>query len=430
MGLDLSGYEGPRGSAPNELPEVLECVNRVFRLSRDMEPTMAQEFPLLFAESNAENLRVIRKGGRVVSHVGIFEMDASMLGYRLRVGMIGAVSTLEEERGKGLASLLLADAMEKMKRDGVELVMVSGERSLYDKAGCAIAGGSYQGSFERDDALRSAQRLAQNGGPSLLVTEGGEPSSYVQIYEREPVRYVRPLDNWKKLLSGMAWQESGSGLHYARYAFLAEEGGKPLGYAIFHAAENGIGELVEYAGDREAVSACVTKGMISLGLRELRLTVSWWDLPALSKLKQIGVKFSPHTTQKQGTVKVLDPQGLLDAIRPLLVERAGEVADSLHLVKRSKKPSAKRGVDEVSGMGSGIGDQEEFALNLREETHEIGGAKELAWLFFGLPEEVEPDFQRFMPTRDFLPKKGLLGQVIKAALPIPYFAYGLYYTRR
>jgi len=82
--------------------------------------------------------------------------------------------------------------------------------------------------------------------------------------------------------------------------------------------------------------------MISLGLRELRLTVSWWDLPALSKLKQIGVKFSPHTTQKQGTVKVLDPQGLLDAIRPLLVERAGEVADSLHLVERSKKTVGKK----------------------------------------------------------------------------------------
>jgi len=131
----MAEIEGPRGAEVDELSEVLDLVNLVFRTSRGMKPTMQEEFPLLFNEKNVENLRIIKVDGKIVSHVGIFECDAIIHGCRLKVGMIGAVCTHPDYRGRGFATRLVEDAMSKMRRDGVNIVMISGIRRLYDRAG-------------------------------------------------------------------------------------------------------------------------------------------------------------------------------------------------------------------------------------------------------------------------------------------------------
>src|SRR5262245_30058482 len=97
-----------RGCRPEELGELGEFTNRIFRGPRPGD--MAAEYPLLFSERNCEQLRVVERDGRLVAHVGICIRDAIILGARLRVASIGAVATDPEHRGLGIASALMADA--------------------------------------------------------------------------------------------------------------------------------------------------------------------------------------------------------------------------------------------------------------------------------------------------------------------------------
>ena len=74
---------------------------------------MKEWFPLIFNRNNLDNMRVMADGDRLVAHVGIYQSGISIYGDRLQTGSIGAVCTHPDYRGKGLATVLFADALKK-----------------------------------------------------------------------------------------------------------------------------------------------------------------------------------------------------------------------------------------------------------------------------------------------------------------------------
>ncbi|MCX8171519.1 MAG: GNAT family N-acetyltransferase, partial [Candidatus Bathyarchaeota archaeon] len=111
--------EGPRAAKPDELPKILDLVNEVFMAPRGLPPIMGEVFQLLFNINNLDNLRVVVRDGKPISHVGIWEGNLLVYGSWLKVGMIGAVCTHRDFRGRGYASTLVMDALRKMRADGV-----------------------------------------------------------------------------------------------------------------------------------------------------------------------------------------------------------------------------------------------------------------------------------------------------------------------
>ena len=94
--------EGPRGLKAHEFESLCTLINTVFR--GNGVGRMEEQYPLLFATENFDQLFVMVEDGVVVSHVGALTRDISVLGCRMSTMSIGAVATYASHRGRGLAT--------------------------------------------------------------------------------------------------------------------------------------------------------------------------------------------------------------------------------------------------------------------------------------------------------------------------------------
>ena len=168
-------------------------VSTVFR------PEMFHDYPQLFNEANREHLRVVATGGKVVCHVGFTERPASLSGCRIDVACIGAVATLPEQRGRGYASAAFQDACERAAADGVDVMLISGGRGLYTRVGCRAVGRDWGFSLTPQTALRLAALPGVAGTAHYTLAPAGPPQigALRALYQREPVRFLRPLEDWE-----------------------------------------------------------------------------------------------------------------------------------------------------------------------------------------------------------------------------------------
>ena len=110
---------------------------------------------------------------------------------------MGSVCTYEEDRDKGLATLLMHDAERHMRREGVDLVIVSGGRGLYRRMKYELAG------LVRHYQV-SAGEVPQ--GLSWREADDSDVGALAQIYARKPVRFRRPLEDFAATLSAFRFQ--------------------------------------------------------------------------------------------------------------------------------------------------------------------------------------------------------------------------------
>jgi aminoglycoside 2'-N-acetyltransferase I len=71
---------------------------------------------ITWVESNDWHVLVL-EAGRVVSHAGIVERTVDVGGMQVRVGGVGAVATLPELQGRGLAGMAMRRAAQFMQED-------------------------------------------------------------------------------------------------------------------------------------------------------------------------------------------------------------------------------------------------------------------------------------------------------------------------
>src|SRR5579862_8267342 len=130
--------DGPRAVRLDEMDALRKLTDVVFR------PGMPEQYPQLFNNENLDNLRVCFDGSTCVSHVGMTQRNASLMGCTIRVCCIGSVATHPDYRNQGLASACFESAVEKAYADGVDVMIVSGGRGLYTRNGCPRLGRDYK----------------------------------------------------------------------------------------------------------------------------------------------------------------------------------------------------------------------------------------------------------------------------------------------
>ncbi|HLJ56386.1 MAG TPA: GNAT family N-acetyltransferase, partial [Chthonomonadaceae bacterium] len=127
--------DGPRGVCEQDMASLRALTGIVMR------PELVDQYPQLFNPANYENLRVCADGEKLVAHVGMTQRNAILYDCRIRTACIGGVCTLPEYRKQGLASACFDDALRKARAEGVDLMIVSGDRNLYRMRGCVHVGG-------------------------------------------------------------------------------------------------------------------------------------------------------------------------------------------------------------------------------------------------------------------------------------------------
>ena len=379
--------EGPRAAKLDELSKIIRLVNSVFMSRRGLPPVMGDLFPQLFNKHNLENLRVIVQDGNPISHVGIWEGKILIYGCLFKIGMIGSVCTHPEHRGKGYASALVEDAFSKMKKDHVDFVLISGFRNLYRRAGCVEAGRVYTYKIKHGTLDLNRENIRIEG------YKEGQVKDLVEVYQREPIRYLRSLEEFR-LLAERGFQCSDIKLKIN----IAKGGGKPLAYiATKFIYDENEPSIAEYAGSRDIVLCLIENLFKDLNIETLKLTVPHHDSSMLHLLES--QKLEKPRSEATASMAIINPQSFLEKIKPYLEERMG------------KKESHKFVSDLMYGQ-----------INLYLDGKEVGfqDPQALTLLFFGAPEKLKDPSQPKVKINPY--RESLLN-----VLPLPTPMYELNY---
>lgn len=370
-GVDREHFEG-----------LIRLLNLVFRPKGDF--SMRDEVPVMFLEENWENLRIVRDGDNVVSHIGLLFRDALAHGCRIPLAMVGAVATHPDRRGAGLATELLHHCFAFARERGACLMQISGGRGLYTRNGARPVGCRLEG-FVAARALASVETAGFRCERFLPA----HIDACAVLYRNKPLRYVRPRGDW-----AIQIEKGKAKAHDARFLAVMRAG-RPAGYVIYGAPNaEGKSHVVEYGGLTAAVLAGL-RTVLAGGVSELRIDVPPFDVEMAEQLAARGVSLVPRPLDC--TIRVVDFPALMEALRGGLVERLGaREAEMLRFVEEGGACRFVRGAESL----------------------DIADPAELAEVIFGVAGAAH---ERLAAC------PGELGERLRAALPMPLPGYDLNY---
>jgi len=378
--------EGPQPATAGIISACVELADSVFR--RGQGPSMRDKYPLSYAEENAENIRIFTDGGRPVAMAAMCEREAVILGTRHRFGCIGSVCTDPAYRGGGLASRLLLDARAKAVRDGCDMMLISGGRSLYRRQGYVDAGGYVVYRAEPD-------QLPEGGQWTVRAWRPEDVDALTGIHAGEPVRLVRTPQQFRALLeTGLA------GLLRATTHVVCRSDGEPVAYAVCQrpgdrGRNEGVLPVYEMAGARWALAHVLGRLLAEHGVAQAALRCLACDAEVRSLADGFGWAAEPQGFQ--GTTGIIAPRRFWEASAPLLAERLGTVFGRI-------------GFD-ASG--------ERVTIRLGDEHLVLAGMSDFTRLVF-LPRGRGP--------ASALPDGSALACALRAMFPMPHVDYGLDYV--
>jgi len=377
--------DGPRALKPDEFESLLELVNAIFYTGRGWPPVMGDDYLLLFNPDNFHNLRVIREDDRIVAHVGTTIQDASILGCHVRVGNIGGVCCEPSLRNRGFAGACFDDACANALSQGVDFLLISGDRSLYRRAGCRRVG-------------LDAEFTVTPEAAAMLKCRGVTHERYrdehleamKRLYENEPVRYLRPREHWQRFI-----RNASSAQHHSDL-WIVRRGSAIVAYCALEPSEPGESSaLEEYAGDRTALLGALDGLMAQQQLKALAIHTQPHDI-ALNALLT-GCPLQPRSAHASGTQLILNFPQFMHRLHPLMEERAGALEAS------------RLSFREYNGTFVFAYDGDTFIATSR------GGAAQVVW---GTYEKHEWQWMREGRGKD----------VLSRIFPIPALWYGFSYV--
>ncbi|MBI1924661.1 GNAT family N-acetyltransferase [Candidatus Poribacteria bacterium] len=372
--------EGPRGTRSEEREPLRQLVGNVFR------PSLMDEYPQLFHDGNLENCRIILEDGKIVSHVGLTQQWASILGCTVGVGCIGGVGTDKAHRGKGYATQLFDDASAKCYAEGFDFMIISGDRSLYRRAGCRKVGRGYEATI----AVEQAERF--DAGVSIVSCTEADIPTLSAIYRAEPVRFLRPREVYERALDCCVVMNRFSGF------WLIKKGDAVRGYAIVSkpSDRDTTVRIAEYAGERTTILGAFAQIGKAYHRQNVALHILGVDGLMRDLLSECGIALKP--SHSAGTVQIVNSPQLMARMRPYFEEILGAAeASRLHF-------TAEEGA---------------YQIRYDADSLTIPERGELAHLIFGTREEM---------VADHLAGEGKVAELMRRVLPIPALWYGINYV--
>jgi GNAT superfamily N-acetyltransferase len=302
--------EGPRPVAPGEKKSLSDLVDNVFNCPSKGQ--MFSHFPEFFSDDNNENLLVFSDGGRVVSHAGLISRWACLHGCTIRVAFLGSVATYEEFRNQGLASRLFAVAMDKARADGADIMMISGGKNIYRRAGAADVGREFQVGIHR-----SAARTIHANDVRLEELKGGAIFSCAEIYETRAAHFIRPREDWKHFAqSGIAWGQETEVLGINR------RGIRTAYIILSKVIKDGRATVIEHAGDGMDIAGAIKSLFTYRNIHSVKLHLQHDDASLRRILEEAGAQTKPDIMEG-GTVLIVNFPQLLGRLTPAFERRAG-----------------------------------------------------------------------------------------------------------
>jgi len=388
--------QGPRGTKPEEFDEATELVNLVFHSGRTDPPTMRDRFPMLFSDWNLDNLRIIVEDDKVVSHIGVSQREISVCGCRTKVGCIGAVCTHPDYRKRGFATMLLEDTIRMLDADGATVMIISGGRGLYQRAGCRSVGKRYNFNINRSDLDKFPSASGDIYIASYQETE--HLKHFAELQQREAIRFLRPVDDFKAMLDVIVMSRE---LGHNADALAVQRDGTCFAYMVMFInpkrdSEKLVCRIGEYAGSRLAIMSAIKMLFEQHDFNELSVGALPQDTEFLYILGTLGLQ--PSVGALAGTMRIVNFERLMEHFIPYLQQRLGrKTAEALQFKT----------------------DDGKHLFQIGDEQFITESEADLVRLILGTPDDAE---------LNIMPSEGKLAEVLREILPLPFVWPGLNYV--
>nr|UWI51797.1 GNAT family N-acetyltransferase [Clostridioides difficile] len=296
----------PRSAKIEEFERVTGLINYVFRISRNYKPTMVEEFPLLLNKDNIENMIIISENETVVSDVNYLVQDVSIQGNKIKVSAIGGVCTHPDYEKKGYSSKILDKAEEKMFSDGVDVLIISGTRSLYSRRNCSVVKSFYKYTIKPEN-IEIPYEIVEFDETNF--EKDTDLNKMIELYNQNSTRFIRTRDEFKKLLHAatIAWGP----IDYKKV--FIKENSNIIGYLIIRTIKKEgsiIGEVVEIGLNNINVENILKYVTNKFGLEYLDYKVHVRNLKDQLECNEL-----KSLDYQQGTIKIINYSKLCDNLK-------------------------------------------------------------------------------------------------------------------
>ncbi|NGZ74895.1 GNAT family N-acetyltransferase [Saccharibacillus alkalitolerans] len=342
----------------HELAEAARLSDAVFR--QGARPSMAEMFPRLFSPRMPHSFGAFAEDGSLAAFMGLAPSTLRVGGAAtIRAFSIGSVCTAPEHRGAGLAGRLLERCTAYARHAGAPLLFVSGDRTLYTRAGCvpfgraanAVLRGVRSDSLAPSDFRAAADAFAHASAavrralyapaapPPLTVREAGTRDllRLHGLYSAGGTAFEEGAAGLGDLIAAaaqcgvlgleqrvllasiedtpVAYAVIGMPPHLKHYSFDGIEPPPPAPAGVPDAAPASPPTVIAYGGAPLYAADLLRYPAERWGLDELHIPVPWQEEELLSLLRKAGaeVAFGPNA----GTLLITDPEHLLNQAQEL-----------------------------------------------------------------------------------------------------------------
>ena len=397
-------FEGPRRMRTEDIPGLRQIDRACFGAIADFGQSADTGAGVQPQPGEAQDeTYLIACEGQPVSQITIFHTPLHLFDAVTDAGSIGGVSTLPEFQGKGLATRLLDFCAHRLADDGARLMIISGERGLYQRTG-NVPMGRYARFTLTPGLLPSRARLAcAERQITLRKPTSADAATCARLYQAEMAHFQRPLSRFSTHFQAQ------------KGPFFADEwvinmAGKPAAYLLLNepweamGRKAGIREISEYAGSRAALSAALAEIMASHSIQQLHLPIPWQDTDFIQALRDFGLNPQPSSLRDH-TWRLLNFPGLMRDLQPVTAARLE--ADLL-----------ERLAFEQSGplLANIANEPDRCAITCDGDRLDLSVA-EMTGLVLGEANRLPNDFLA----------PGRLAEILPALFPLPAFLPGLDY---
>jgi len=223
-----------RFATAQDWPKIIDFIDLVF--SQSARPhDFAALIPKVYGDAhNYSHIHAIAlEDGDIRGCVAVLPVDMTIAGQQLHMGYLGSVSVHRLSRGAGHMKKTMQMQLEKAKADGLDLIVLGGQRQRYGYFGFYPAGHGYEYSVTQSN-VRHALKDVDASAFTFEALESGEGSEYAYaLYQQQPVCGSRTAENFAELA-----------LTFESKGWLVLENGQKAGYLIASNDGKGIREIV------------------------------------------------------------------------------------------------------------------------------------------------------------------------------------------
>eukprot|EP01104_Vermistella_antarctica_P009477 TRINITY_DN2440_c0_g1_i2.p1 TRINITY_DN2440_c0_g1~~TRINITY_DN2440_c0_g1_i2.p1 ORF type:complete len:394 (+),score=82.72 TRINITY_DN2440_c0_g1_i2:67-1248(+) len=316
------------GITADDIPRVTALLNRVFRTTGG---DMGVEYGRFVGSNNIDNIFVIKCDGVIMSTATINFRQVSLDGVVFKVAQLGGVATAEEARRQGHASMLVSRCVERAREEGAQMMFISGDKSIYLKAGARRCGRFTRVTIPREQAIVPVEPSEYSFRRATLEDVG----VLARLRQTKRRRHLLPREDMEQgvhnsfaMNKPVEWWIVSTG----------DTDKTPIAYgAVHHNKEDDSLLLVEYAGELMAMTSAVHH-WFSVWDQAKTFTYTADDaIPREWSVKKEWITYEGF----HGTVMMIDAFGFWERVQDYVKEVLGERPfESTTVYRKDDDPSA------------------------------------------------------------------------------------------